>query len=113
MSSGLQCLANVPELAKYFLMGFHMKEYNAVNPLGLKGKLAKAFGALIREMWCGKAAARGIAPYDLKRTLGSRISRFSGYGQQDSAELVTFLLDLVHEDLNRVKEKPYVEMSND
>lgn len=113
MSSGLQCLANVPELTKYFLMGFHMNEYNAVNPLGLKGKLAKAFGALIREMWCGKKAARGIAPYDLKRTLGSRISRFSGYGQQDSAELVTFLLDLVHEDLNRVKEKPYVEMSND
>ena len=56
MSSGLQCLANVPELTKYFLMGYHMKEYNAVNPLGLKGKLAKAFGALIREMWCGKKA---------------------------------------------------------
>ena len=45
----------------------------------MKGKLAKAFGALIREMWCGRD--HRTAPYDLKRTLGSKISRFSGYGQ--------------------------------
>ena len=111
MNSGLQCLSNIPELTKYFLMGCHMKEYNLENPLGMKGKLAKAFGALIREMWCGKS--NSIAPHDLKRTLGSRISRFSGYGQQDSAELVNYLLDLIHEDLNRVKSKPYVEMGDD
>ena len=77
----------------------------------MKGKLAKAFGALIREMWMGRDGR--TAPYDLKRTLGSRISRFSGYGQQDSAELVNYLLDLIHEDLNRVRTKPYVEMSED
>ena len=111
MNSGLQCLSNIPELTKYFLMGCHMKEYNESNPLGMGGKLAKAFGALIREMWCGRDTR--TAPHDLKRTLGSRISRFSGYGQQDSAELVNYLLDLIHEDLNRVKQKPYVEMSED
>ena len=81
MSSGLQCLSNIPELTKYFLMGYHMKEYNETNALGMKGKLAKSFGSLIREMWCGNKTVRGVAPYDLKRTLGSRISRFSGYGQ--------------------------------
>jgi len=67
----------------------------------MKGRLAKAFGELLTEMWNGKSDR--TAPYDLKRTLGSRISRFSGYGQQDSAELVNYLLDLIHEDLNRVK----------
>ena len=111
MNSGLQCLSNIPELTKYFLMNYHMQEFNATNPLGMKGKLAKAFGALIREMWCGRDSR--TAPYDLKRTLGNKISRFSGYGQQDSAELVNYLLDLIHEDLNRVREKPYVEMSED
>ena len=50
MNSGLQCLSNVPELTKYFLMGYHLKEKNETNPLGMKGKLAKAFGALIREI---------------------------------------------------------------
>jgi len=35
---------------------------------------------------------------------------FSGYAQHDSAELLTYVLDGLHEDLNRVKKKPYVEM---
>ena len=37
--------------------------------------------------------------------------RFSGHHQQDSQELLTFLLDGLHEDLNLVKEKPYVDMT--
>ena len=35
--------------------------------------------------------------------------QFSGYQQHDSQELVAFLLDGLHEDLNRVLKKPYVE----
>jgi ubiquitin carboxyl-terminal hydrolase 4/11/15 len=35
--------------------------------------------------------------------------QFSGYQQHDSQELVAFLLDGLHEDLNRVIQKPYVE----
>lgn len=37
--------------------------------------------------------------------------RFSGHHQQDSQELLTFLLDGLHEDLNLVQEKPYVDMT--
>jgi len=47
MNSGLQCLSNSPELAKYFLSKYHLKEINPTNPLGMKGKLAKAFGGLL------------------------------------------------------------------
>jgi len=35
--------------------------------------------------------------------------QFSGYAQHDSQELLAFLLDGLHEDLNRVLKKPYVE----
>ena len=111
MNSGLQCLSNTPELTKYFLQNYHKQEFNTNNPLGMGGKLASAFGKLLKVMWLGKDGR--TAPFDLKRTLGSRISRFSGYGQQDSAELVNYLLDLIHEDLNRVQKKPYVEMSEE
>jgi hypothetical protein len=34
---------------------------------------------------------------------------FQGYQQHDSSELMNFLLDGLHEDLNRVLEKPYTE----
>lgn len=74
------------------------------------GKLAKAYAILINEMWCGTESR--TAPHDLKKTLGSKISRFSGYGQQDSAELVNYILDLLHEDLNQVTKKPYIEMED-
>lgn len=35
--------------------------------------------------------------------------QFSGYQQHDSQEFLNFLLDGLHEDLNRVKDKPFVE----
>lgn len=34
---------------------------------------------------------------------------FSGFAQHDSQELLNFVLDALHEDLNRVKKKPYIE----
>lgn len=34
---------------------------------------------------------------------------FSGYSQHDSSELINYLLDGLHEDLNRVIDKPYTE----
>jgi len=41
--------------------------------------------------------------------IGEFAPRFNGYAQQDSQELTAFLLDGLHEDLNRIKNKPYVE----
>jgi hypothetical protein len=34
MNSSLQCLSNIPEFTKYFLVERHFKELNADNPLG-------------------------------------------------------------------------------
>lgn len=78
MNSGLQCLSNTVDLTKFFLFGFYKSEINKENPLGMSGKLAKAYAGLIEEMWQG--ADKKTAPWDLKKTLGSRISRFSGFG---------------------------------
>ena len=108
MNSGLQCLSNTIELTKFFLFQLYKKDINTDNPLGLNGRLAQAYESLLDDMWLGKE--KRTAPYDLKRVLGKRVARFSGYGQQDACELLNYLLDLIHEDLNRVKKKPYVEM---
>jgi ubiquitin C-terminal hydrolase len=78
MNSGLQCLANSTELTNYFLFGKYKSDINKSNPLGMGGKLATAYAGLMQEMWCGGSIR--LAPIDLKKTLGSKISRFSGYG---------------------------------
>lgn len=45
-------------------------------------------------------------------TIAKYAPRFNGFQQQDSQELLAFLLDGLHEDLNRVHEKPYVELKD-
>ena len=41
--------------------------------------------------------------------IGKFNSSFNGYHQHDSQELLAFLLDGLHEDLNRITEKPYFD----
>ncbi|XP_044498409.1 ubiquitin carboxyl-terminal hydrolase 8-like isoform X3 [Mangifera indica] len=106
MNSAIQCLAHTPELVDYFL-GDYQKEINYDNPLGLKGELALAFGDLVRKIW--SPGAMPIAPRMFKLKLVNFAPQFSGYNQHDSQEFLAFLLDGLHEDLNRVKCKPYIE----
>uniref|UniRef100_A0A914WPL0 Ubiquitin carboxyl-terminal hydrolase n=1 Tax=Plectus sambesii TaxID=2011161 RepID=A0A914WPL0_9BILA len=107
MNSALQCLSNVVDLTQYFLSGRYEDDINEDNPLGMHGQLARSYGELIQQMWSG--SHRSVLPRKLKTIIGQFAPRFSGYQQQDSQELLAFLLDGLHEDLNKVKKKPYVE----
>ncbi|CAI0541657.1 unnamed protein product [Linum tenue] len=106
MNSAIQCLAHTPKLVDYFL-GDYCREINHHNPLGMDGEIALAFGELIRKLWAPGAGS--VNPKTFKSKLGRFAPQFSGFNQHDSQELLAFLLDGLHEDLNRVKSKPYVE----
>jgi ubiquitin carboxyl-terminal hydrolase 4/11/15 len=103
-NSTIQCLSNTPLLTNYFLSGLYKDQINRDNPLGWQGKIAEEWGKLLEDMWNGKY--RVVAPRELKTAIGEFQPRFSGYQQQDSSELLSFLLDGLHEDLNRVLKKP-------
>ncbi|CAK5085372.1 unnamed protein product [Meloidogyne enterolobii] len=92
--------SNVPELTEYFINDEYYDEINTTNPLGTHGRLVKAYAELLKDMWSGCSSSCVI---------GEFAPRFNGYAQQDSQELTAFLLDGLHEDLNRIKNKPYVE----
>ncbi|KAJ7117610.1 hypothetical protein C8R44DRAFT_707956 [Mycena epipterygia] len=109
MNSALQCLAHEPELAEYFLTGVFQQELNPDNPLGMHGAIAEAFGALLQRIWASSGPSTSYSPREFKTQLQRFAPQFSGYQQHDSQELVAFLLDGLHEDLNRVIKKPYVE----
>ncbi|XP_032242140.2 ubiquitin carboxyl-terminal hydrolase 4 [Nematostella vectensis] len=108
MNSGLQCLSNTMTLTKYFLSKEYVDELNTDNPLGMKGEIAKAYADLLNQIWSGQSSS--IAPRQFKMQVGRFAPQFSGYQQQDSHELLAFLLDGLHEDLNRIKMKPYIEL---
>ena len=65
--------------------------------------MAEAFCALLKLLW-GNAASV-VAPRKFKFVMGQHAPQFVGYAQHDSQELLNFLLDKLHEDLNRVKTK--------
>ncbi|BGP41272.1 hypothetical protein JCM10449v2_005249 [Rhodotorula kratochvilovae] len=107
MNSAIQCMSNTKELQEYFLSGVYRSELNPDNPLGMRGQVAEAFGQLIERLWHGSGSS--VAPREFKQALARFAPQFSGYGQQDSQELLAFLLDGTHEDLNRIKVKPATE----
>eukprot|EP00697_Spironema_sp_BW2_P015488 gnl/Spiro4/6355_TR3277_c0_g1_i1.p1 gnl/Spiro4/6355_TR3277_c0_g1~~gnl/Spiro4/6355_TR3277_c0_g1_i1.p1 ORF type:complete len:734 (-),score=208.25 gnl/Spiro4/6355_TR3277_c0_g1_i1:122-2095(-) len=104
MNSGLQCLSNTVPLQHFFTSDAFLNQINRTNPLGMKGELATEFGALLKQLWAGNRSS--IAPREFKYTLGKFEPSFVGYQQHDCQELLAFLLDGLHEDLNRVIEKP-------
>ncbi|XP_035750711.1 ubiquitin carboxyl-terminal hydrolase 4 [Egretta garzetta] len=110
MNSALQCLSNTPPLTDYFLEDKYEAEINQSNPLGMRGEIAEAYAELIKQMWSGRQSH--VAPRMFKTQVGRFAPQFSGYQQQDSQELLAFLLDGLHEDLNRVKKKPYLELKD-
>ncbi|GKV28911.1 hypothetical protein SLEP1_g37898 [Rubroshorea leprosula] len=105
MNSAIQCLVHTPEFARYFQEDYH-QEINRQNPLGMVGELALAFGDLLRRLWAPGRIP--ISPRSFKIKLARFAPQFSGNNQHDSQELLAFLLDGLHEDLNRVKQKPYI-----
>lgn len=107
MNACVQALCHTVGLADYFLGYDWQTEINDSNPLGYGGRLARAFGTLLEEMWSSQPSA--VAPARFKRMMGHVAPMFAGNEQHDTQELLTFLLDALHEDLNRCRSKPYVE----
>ncbi|KAF2862404.1 UCH-domain-containing protein [Piedraia hortae CBS 480.64] len=108
MNSALQCIRSVEELAVYFLSNQFKNDVNPGNPLGHGGSMAKQYAGLLEQIY-GSNAGGSVSPTSFKKTLGGCQPLFSGYGQQDSQEFLSFLVDALHEDLNRIIKKPYNE----
>lgn len=109
MNSALQCLVHLPEVNYYFFFDLYEKELNRTNPLGNKGEVAVAFSNLLHKLFDIGTSTSYVTPREFKYTIGRYSSMFHGYQQQDSQEFLSWLLDALHEDLNRIQDKPYSE----
>ncbi|KAJ9119135.1 hypothetical protein QFC22_003626 [Naganishia vaughanmartiniae] len=110
MNSTLQCLSATYPLARFFRDGSYKRAINTVNPMGTKGDLAKAFATLISVLWNEQYTF--LSPVTFRKSISTYAPSFAGTDQHDSQEFLSFLLDGLHEDLNRIRTKPPpVEMS--
>ena len=68
------------------------------------------FGSLLYNLWNKNKTDEYFQPNALKYAIGKANMMFKGMSQHDSSEFLAWLLDQLHEDLNRVLKNPYIEM---
>jgi len=64
----------------------------------------------IKNYWNNSPST--LKPSGVKDTIGTISNKFRGFQQHDSHEAFTLLIEQVHEDVNRVSKKRYVEMKD-
>ncbi|OXG41036.1 ubiquitin carboxyl-terminal hydrolase 8 [Cryptococcus neoformans Bt15] len=104
MNSTIQCLSATYPFSTFFLDGTFARSINKENPLGTKGELAKAWAELLRVLWSEKYEF--LSPMTFRKQITHFAPQFLGSDQHDSQEFLSFVLDGLHEDLNRIKRKP-------
>ena len=94
MNASLQCLCNIPQLQNYFL-------YNNKIFKGSQYKLSRSFGDLMRNLYT-KEDKKSFSPDKFKELIGNMNPLFKGINANDSKDLILFLYEKIHEELNEL-----------
>lgn len=103
MNSILQCLSNTHSLRDYCLHNSHRRDLN--NNSRTNTALMEEFAKLIQTMW-SSTSSEAVSPSEFKTQIQRYAPRFVGYNQQDAQEFLRFLLDGLHNEVNRVTVRP-------
>ncbi|KAG7484829.1 hypothetical protein MATL_G00054670 [Megalops atlanticus] len=106
MNSILQCLSNTHDLRDYCLQNSHRRDLN--NNSRANTALMEEFAKLTQTLWTS-SSSEAISPSEFKTQIQKYAPRFVGYNQQDAQEFLRFLLDGLHNDVNRVTVRPRVQ----
>ena len=106
-NSTVQALAHTDLLATLFLNFDWRKQINQSNKLSTEGHIANTFAELVYDIW--RKDELVLNPGKLRDTLCQFAPRFADHQQHDAQEMLIFLLDGLHEDLNRVSKTVYSE----
>lgn len=103
MNSILQCLSNTRELRDYCLQRLYMRDLS--HSSNAHTALMEEFAKLIQTIWTS-SPNDVVSPSEFKTQIQRYAPRFVGYNQQDAQEFLRFLLDGLHNEVNRVTARP-------
>ncbi|XP_027434966.1 ubiquitin carboxyl-terminal hydrolase 2 isoform X1 [Zalophus californianus] len=103
MNSILQCLSNTRELRDYCLQRLYMRDLG--HSSNAHTALVEEFAKLIQTIWTS-SPNDVVSPSEFKTQIQRYAPRFVGYNQQDAQEFLRFLLDGLHNEVNRVTVRP-------
>ncbi|XP_077632925.1 ubiquitin carboxyl-terminal hydrolase 2 isoform X2 [Crocuta crocuta] len=103
MNSILQCLSNTRELRDYCLQRLYVRDLS--HSSNAHTALMEEFAKLIQTIWTSPPNDV-VSPSEFKTQIQRYAPRFVGYNQQDAQEFLRFLLDGLHNEVNRVTVRP-------
>ena len=109
LNSGLQLLINIIPIRIYILGNFYIEDINTENPLSSFGQIANEFAKLLNYIKNSKQ--NYIDPIELCFKIKENSPIFDMYSQKDSIEFLTYFIDILHEDLNKIKKKPNINFN--
>ena len=107
MNATLQCLSNTPQLTDYFLNKFKYEPNN-------KSKImSNEYYKVVEHLWNKEYNNKYYSPHSFKEKLSRENPLFEGIAANDSKDLINFLLERLHSELNNVREsESNVKMNN-
>ena len=93
MNATLQCLCNIVQLQNYFLNNNQIFQNSHAN-------LSKAFCNVLQNLYNFKKNKKSFAPNNFKNIIGDMNNLFKGIAANDSKDLILFIYEKIHEELN-------------
>ena len=97
MNATLQSLSNVPQLTNFFLHKF--------SPNDPKKRMSNEYYQVIKCLWSKEYNGKSYAPHSFKNVLSQMNPLFQGVAANDSKDLINFLIETLHSELNMPKNK--------
>ena len=109
MNSTLQFLLHVPELNHYFnncFNEFKVVYKNMIQKTETKGKISEEYYKLLKEVFnYSRFSGNAFAPKDFNYLISKLNPQFSKYESSDPKDLIIYLFQEMHEELNYFGEK--------
>ena len=107
MNATLQCLCNIPTLQNFFLYNNNLYQKQSAI-------LSKAFGDVMRNLYDRNKNKMSYSPNHFKDVISEMNPLFKGVAANDSKDLILFLLEKMHEELNtHINYNPEPNLSED
>ena len=106
MNATLQCLSNTTKLTEYFLKMFNY-EINNKNRL-----MSNEYYNVVKNLWDYKNNNKSFSPDSFKEKLSQENPLFKGIQANDSKDLINFLLERFHLELNEPRNGQNNNMMN-
>lgn len=108
MNSIVQCLSNTEWFREFFMTG----EYKSLDKMNqIQSIMINEMNKLLRGLWYDNAIVSPKGFFNYLQILSLKIGggQFVGNNQNDSSELLIFILDTIHEGLAKPIDTPFIE----